>query len=559
MDFEGSAEEMNQPSTQRIRLLAMLSGLMLGCSFPPIPLGILATLAFVPFFIVLESIEKYGDAFRISYLTFLVFNAIAIYWPGGFVLGKDWYMMTAGLLLLLAHPLFFCVPVLAWMFIRQRFGFKVSLLTFPFLWVSFEYLHSLSDLAFPWLTIGNTQSYTLSAIQFASYTGVYGISFWLLCLNLIAYYLYAKLALGEWTPKSSQSIACVILFFLLYALPRVQGRSVLEAGSREEASDARRVRVALIQPNIDPFEKWESRADLQLATLQQMTSQIDRQNVDLVLWPETAIPFYILEQRNDYLLSQIKRQVDTLDVSLLTGMPDIVYYSPDEKIPNSSRKSASGERYDSFNSSVLLQPYTAQVQKYSKILLVPFAERVPFSEELSFLNAMEWNFGLGGWGVGKDTAVFVCHKRDGSLIKFSNLICFESVYPGFVSQFVRKGAQFLTVITNDSWWGNTSGPYQHEQLTVLRAVENRRWIAVCGNGGISCIIDPFGHRVRSTEFDKRLTLVADLQLRNEMTFYSKHGDWFPELCLWLSLCFLTAGLGRSMYIRIRMKQEDEVH
>jgi apolipoprotein N-acyltransferase len=244
---------------------------------------------------------------------------------------------------------------------------------------------------------------------------------------------------------------------------------------------------------------------------------------------------------------------------LFTGVPDIRYYQPGEIIPGSSKVAANGQRYETFNSSMLLQPNVAEIQKYAKILLVPFAERVPFSEELSFLNAMKWNFGLGGWGIGRDTTVFQFHAKNIPEVRFSNMICYESVYPGFVASFVRKGAQFLTVITNDSWWGNTSGARQHEQYAVVRAVENRRWIARCANGGISCFIDPFGHTMQPTEMYTQSTIVENIELRNDLTFYSRHGDWLAESCLVLSLFFLTAAFGKKVYYNIRSKESNEIH
>ncbi|HZY10782.1 MAG TPA: apolipoprotein N-acyltransferase, partial [Bacteroidota bacterium] len=177
--------------------LAIVSGLLLGFSFPPVPIGVFALFAFVPFFILFESIESHKEAFRYSYLTFFVFNIVTLYWTGGFVHGKDVYMMIAGASLLLVHPFFFYVPIAGWMFFRRQLGFKPSIFIFPFLWVGFEYLHSLSEIGFPWLTIGNTQTYDLAIIQFTTFTGVYGLSFWILSFNIAVFILYSKLALRE--------------------------------------------------------------------------------------------------------------------------------------------------------------------------------------------------------------------------------------------------------------------------------------------------------------------------------------------------------------------------
>ncbi|MDI6766293.1 MAG: apolipoprotein N-acyltransferase, partial [Bacteroidota bacterium] len=505
--------------------LAALSGVLLGAAFPPIPTGITAAFAFIPFFLLFESIDDYAKAFRYSYTTFFVFNLTAMYWVGGFTHCKDVYMIIAGLLLLLAHPIFFYVPIVIWMFIKRSLGFKFSIITFPFLWVGFEYIHSLTEIGFPWLTLGNTQTYDVAIIQIASVTGVYGISFWLLWLNVIGFVLFTKLAIKAWNIFSWNSFRYILLFLLIYFLPKFYGNHVLESPSLHSAKT---IKVAAIQPNIDPFEKWTVNPEEPLDNIQRQTNEIVNKQVDLVLWPETAMPFYILHPNNRYHFEKIKFQVDTMNINLLTGIPDIHYFKNGEMIPKSSKISIDGQWYETYNSSMLLQPGSDVIQKYAKIVLVPFAERVPFSEALSFLNAAQWNFGLGGWARGKDTTVFQFSALNGEPVKFSNMICYESVIPSLVSAFVKEGAQFLTIITNDSWWGNTSGAYQHKQFAVLRAIENRRWVVQCANGGISCFIDPYGRMMHETKLFTQTIVHGEVELRDEKTFYTENGDWFAE-------------------------------
>jgi apolipoprotein N-acyltransferase len=184
---------------------------------------------------------------------------------------------------------------------------------------------------------------------------------------------------------------------------------------------------------------------------------------------------------------------------------------------------------------MLLQPGSDSVQKYSKMKLVPFAERVPYADKLSFLvDAVQWNVGISGWGIGKDTTVFLLRDGDHPT-KFSGMVCYESIYPDLVAAFVRKGAQFLVVITNDSWWGNTSGAYQHLHYASLRAIENHRSIARCANGGISCFIDPYGRISEARGLYTQSTLVGDVQLSEAETFYSRNGDVFAKACTGIGL------------------------
>ncbi|HYQ86201.1 MAG TPA: apolipoprotein N-acyltransferase [Bacteroidota bacterium] len=544
---------MNNSSGRRELSLALLAGCLLGFSFPPVPTGIFAAVAFVPFFLLLEGVQGYGAAIRRSYVTFFVFNVITLYWTGGFTHGKDPYLMAAGASLLLVHPLFFYVPVAGWIFIRKRFGGLYSLCLFPFLWVSFEYLHSLTEISFPWLTLGNSQTYDLASIQIASLTGVFGISFWLLWLNVAVYLFFSAVTTGRLKFLSVPSAVFAAGILALYLLPGAYGASVLRRAA-DAAPDS--IRVGVVQPNIDPFEKWEQRPDLQLQVLERLTWEVAGKGVDLIIWPETAVPFYILDPRNRPGFETLKREIDSLGIPLLTGIPDIKYYGEGEPAPGSSKVSQDGRRYDNYNSSMLLQPGDPEIQKYAKMILVPFAERVPFSEALSFLNAMQWNFGLGGWGMGSTKTVFHLRGKrfavdSSKRFLFSNFICYESVYPGFVASFVREGAEFLTVITNDSWWGNTSGAYQHAQFAVLRAVENRRWVVQCANGGISCFVDPFGHLLEPTRMFTQQVLISSVKPERALTFYSAMGDWFAQICLVLSSFSLAAALGSRMYSTIR--------
>jgi apolipoprotein N-acyltransferase len=540
---------------RRELLLALLSGALLGIAFPPLHSGVLAAIALVPFFFCFEGVGDYPKALRLSYVTFFVFNLITLYWTGGFTHARDPYLMAAGGCLILAHPFFFFPPVAAWLFLRKKFGSTLSLSLFPFLWVSFEYLHSLADISFPWLTLGNTQTEDLPAIQIASITGVYGISFWLLWLNVFVYYILSRLRSEGWKPRPRRTLLLLAGLAAAYLLPRVYGTIVLNSG---EGFPGEPFRVGIVQPDIDPFEKWQERPLEQLQLLRRLTDQVAGAKPALILWPETAVPFYVLDPRNGEYFESMKRQVDSLGIPLLAGIPDISYYPEGSQVPGSSKTSLDGRRYDNYNSSMLLQPHDPEIQKYAKMLLVPFAERVPFSEALSFLNAMQWNFGLGGWGIGKDKTVFRVRTGgsgpdSGRAVSFSNFICYESIYPGFVASFVRNGAEFLTVITNDSWWGNTSGAYQHVQFAILRAVENRRWIVQCANGGVSCLIDPAGHLLQQTEMFTRETLAGEIIPRRELTFYSRTGDWFAQICLVLSSFYLAAGVGQKIYSALRGK------
>jgi apolipoprotein N-acyltransferase len=161
---------------------------------------------------------------------------------------------------------------------------------------------------------------------------------------------------------------------------------------------------------------------------------------------------------------------------------------------------------------------------------------------------MRWGVGSGGWQIGPDTTIFADAVTGA---RFATIICYESVYPGFVASFVRKGAQFLTLITIDSWWDKMSGAYQHRQFAVFRAIENRRWIARCAVGGISCYIDPYGRTYDATELFTRATLNRTIETSDAMTFYTRYGDWLGEITLFVAGLYVAAAVGQQFINRKR--------
>jgi apolipoprotein N-acyltransferase len=175
--------------------------------------------------------------------------------------------------------------------------------------------------------------------------------------------------------------------------------------------------------------------------------------------------------------------------------------------------------------------------------LVPFGERVPFVDQLPFLgNLIKWGVGLSGWNVGQDTSLFKIALSDGinktDLIKIDGLVCYESIYPILVSRFVSKGADFIAVVTNDSWYGKLSGPYQHKEFAALRAVENRKSVIRAANGGVSCLINPLGVIEAETEMFTKTFLVVDVPIQTDETFFSNNPLIIPLISSAVSLWIL---------------------
>lgn len=510
-------------------LLAVSTGLLLGFAFPPSPFYSFAYLGLVPFLFLVLRLPTLGSILRYSYLSMGVFHLVTLYWVGGFTHMRDPYLMISGGSLLLIHPMFYWLPIVGGFLILRRWGEKVFLAAFPMLWVGFEFGHSLGEFSFPWLTLGNSQAYDTNRIQIAEYTSVYGLSLLVVVFNVLAFVVIRNLTNRTWKPTSKQSMRAFALLGILYLAPLLYGVARKESVS---SGDEKPVRVGIVQPNIDPFEKWGEGFDSkwesyarQLRILYEETRRLSADSVDVVFWPETAIPFYILLPQNAEFYNQLKHEVDLGGTPVFTGVPDGQYLDSAHATPTAKWVPTAGMFFEGYNAATLFKPYEGSGRVYHKVNLVPFAERVPYAETFTFLiEAVRWSVGLGSWGKGTERILFSLPTRGEDTVRFAGMICYELIFPGYVRQLVGDGAGFLVVLSNDSWWGNTSGARQLAATTILRAVETRRWIVRSANGGISGIIDPWGRMVLETGMFEPATVSGVVNAEQEETFYVRHGD-----------------------------------
>ncbi len=542
-----STEALHDRATVRFNLfLAVSSGLLLGLSFPPSPLHSLAHLGLLPLLFLLDRLDRYGSIVRYSYLSMFVFHLITLYWVGGFTHLRDGFLMASGGSLLLVHPMFYWIPLLSYAFVRNQFGETIALISFPFFWVGFEYFHAIGEFSFPWLTLGNSQAYDLRRIQIAEYISVYGLSFLLVAFNILAFVFIKKVAFKVWRFTSLRGTVLFAGLILVYAMPPALGSFAMNL---ENDNVEEHVQVGIVQPNIDPYEKWgegfQSKWDSylrQLELLYDETRKISSDSLDLVVWPETAIPFYIRLPQNAPYLDRLQKEIDAISTPVFTGLPDGSFRDSADASPTSRWVESAGKFFEGFNSAVLLLPRQEIETVYHKVVLVPFAERIPHAEKLTFLiEPLQWGVGISSWGKGDSQIIYDLPLRSGTSARFGGMICYELVFPSYVRGFVEQGAEFLVIISNDSWWGHTSGAYQLAAYSSLRAVETRRWIVRCANGGISGLIDPTGKFYNKTEFLESATIAGSIGLRREETFYVKHGDIVGKGCLTALALMLSAG------------------
>jgi apolipoprotein N-acyltransferase len=521
--------------------LALSSGLLIGLSFPiseSLPFAPLAWFGFVP---LLVALHRTGQSFRRH--AFLAFAAMVLF---NFV-SACWLLLATApgaLLLWLPHAFLNAVPLLLLHPLRRRLGWTRALIFLPFFWTAWEWLHTGTEFSFPWLIMGNTQSVLPFMTQFAEYGGVWGVSFWVMSLNAL---LAAGFTAAPGVPAHPGRRKAFAAAALLLAAPALHSGFVLQNGTAEPGT--RPVRVGIVQPNVDPFQKWEFEQFPSI--MRRLFALTDRTVVqgrpDLLVWPETAIPYYILmESVEGQFRGELEARVRGWGTPLLTGFSDAVFHADSTTRRRTSYyDEQSGRWFDTFNSAMVMQPGGRDPRVYHKVKLVPFGERVPYSDLFPFLATSTFSIaGLSWWERGEGPMVLPLVREGGDTVGIAPLICFEALYPAYAAGFVERGAGILAVITNDGWFGRSHALVQHAAFARLRAIETRRPIVRCGNTGVSFFVDRWGKTSGTLPWWEERSVTQDVTPGTGVTFFVRHPDLVPQACLAASLLFMAAALLR---------------
>ncbi len=515
------------------RFMIVLSGVLMGFAYPPFPFPITAFFALVPLLYVLTRREKLIDLNRAAYLFGFVTGIVALYWVGAYTVGKDPFLMTGGVLMLVANPIFFIVPsTLYYAVARSRYIGKEKAIWFiPPFWALYEYFYMNIDLNFPWITISNSLANFPLFYKISDIIGALGVTMLILYINICLYKIWIS-----WKSEKKIERFSVRIVNILILVPLFYGIITHDDTPVKET-----LRTGLVQPNLDPYEKWAGgNLDDILNKYFTLSDKAVREGAQLIIWPETALPVYLMNGQYDAQVQRIYAYADSNKVYILSGMPHIKMFQQGEKLPPDVKSYPESDiKYATYNSVLLFAPDDRTVQQYGKVKLVPFGERTPYIDQLPFLGDMlKWGVGLSSWNVGQESKVFSVNiktsveKRE---VKFGALVCFESVFPYFVSEFSQKGAEFFAVVTNDSWYGNTSGPYQHKEFSVLRSLENHRSFVRAANGGISCLIDHTGETVKATKMFETDVITVDVPLQKRGTVFVSSAPVVPYAVILISL------------------------
>lgn len=501
-------------------ILAVTTGLLMTASFPKVDWGGFAWIAFIPLLYGVKGVSPRAS-FKLGFLTGLVHYGTLLYWIVGVInhYGHVPIFLSVVIFMLLLFYLSLYPGLFALAVSQLRERSLPFYLTGPLFWVALEYVRSFLLSGFPWENLGYSQYDQLHLIQVSDILGVYGLSALIMAVNGVLFEFSNTVRRNRtlvWKPLIG--VGLVLCGFLAYGAWRIEETDRI-------AGEASKRTVALVQGNVDQSVKWLP--SFQHETLRRygtLSTDALKTIPELIIWPETALPFYFLHDEG--LTAETLALVRTSGVHFILGSPSFL---------------RTGQRIRYYNSAYLVDPTGNVLGKYDKVHLVPYGEYVPLKRFFPFLGKIVE--AVGDFDSGQRGQVLSWGNE-----KIGMLICFEAIFPELARSTVKNGAQLLVNITNDAWFGRSSAPYQHLSMVVFRAVENHLAVARAANTGISAYVDPVGRVLDQTPLFEEAMRSRALPVMNHESFYARHGDIFAVGCVLASL-ILWVGAFRKKFLR----------
>lgn len=486
-------------------LLSVCGGLLLSAAFPPWNFDLLAWLAFIPLLIAIEREKALPRAAICGFFFGLTFFLVDLRWiietmiiHGKFgVLPATVVFISMVCALAIIPGAFSLVSVFL---INRKFDI---LLVIPVTWTALEYLRTYVFTGFPWDCLGYSQAHTIKLLQICELTGVYGLSFLIVMVNISILSCLRIFNDRNWLSLIRLSVGAISLAsVIIYGTVRLNHLAKNDIGNNM-------VTGAILQGNIPQDIKWDltSRTHT-FITYERLSEEAIKQGANLLIWPETSVPVVI--GSSDPTWKYATSISEKFKVSMLIGAPFETHISDEVHF---------------FNSAFLVE-HGQLKQRYDKIHLVPFGEYMPLS----------WILPLGpgiaareeDYTAGSDMTLM----EPNGFPSFSVLICYEAIFPDLARSAVQSGAKVLVNITNDGWFGNSAAPYQHLAMAAFRAVENRVWLFRAANTGMSAVYDPAGRLTAFLPLMEQGVLVHNIPAHPEAgSFYTKHGDIFAWMII----------------------------
>ncbi len=527
--------------------LVLLFAVLMSVPFLVPHTGMLALIGFIPLLCMERIATQLGKKhiWIYHYTAFVLWNAFTTFWVCNATIG-------GGLFAVFANAFQMSLVFGLFRLSKRKFRGTLPYIFLAVAWIAWERFYFDAEISWPWLVLGNAFARSTWAIQWYEFTGALGGSLWVWASNLGIFGILVSLSDGRWMTFNKKAraaypagLACLIVLPLIASA--IIGRQYKTAMEAEES-----LPVMIIQPNIDPYNKFQAMTqDQQNALLEgMMERELSGRHADsctsplLVVAPETFTGDIVCD---DYPRSRTWRRFTTFlknypGVNLLFGASSYDYIRSDSAPSHTARKVNDGLWVEAHNSA-LMTDGTQRTEVFHKSKLVVAVEHTPYPR--LFCKIDDLLGGVMGRCVGQEeiSLLNVC-GTDGERIPVGCAVCYESVYGEYYTGYTLKGARAMAIITNDAWWGNTPGYRQHLSYASLRAIETRRAIARCANTGISAIISPSGEIIQPTPWWEPAVIEGNIPLRDDITFYVSHGDITGRVCTFIFILLLLALLVR---------------
>ena len=520
-------------------ILAAISALLFSVSWPTYGVPFFIFFAFVPLLLMEQEISKFSKikrkgwaVFGLSYFTFFIWNLVTTGWLYYAKNPDGSNSLLAVAIPLFANSLLMSSTFQLYYWYKKVRGTYFGLVFFVAIWLSFERFHLSWEFTWPWLNLGNVFSEYPKVIQWYDTIGATGGSFWILLINVFTFYTIRIWEAGRIRKDLIKNVSILMAVIFLPILI-----SVYKYNSYQE-KPVGNVNVVLLQPELDPYNEKYSKDSLQiLDELLTLADHHSKGKVDFFIAPETAFPGRGSLSENGFNKSisiNIAKEFLTKHPQsiLLTGASTHKFLFNESETENYSVKIQDGVWVNSYNSALQIIP-NQNVEVYHKGKLVPGVEIFPYIRFLKpFLGDAMLDFGgaTSSLGIDKERKVFV---NQFNKAKVAPIICYESIYGEFVTDYVKNGANLLAIMTNDSWWGNSEGHKQLLSYARLRAIETRREIVRAANSGISAHINAKGDIVEDTFYGDQTALAVTANLLEEKSIYTKTGDLISRIAIFV--------------------------
>ncbi|MBW6498609.1 MAG: apolipoprotein N-acyltransferase [Bacteroidales bacterium] len=525
----------------RLILLSLASGLLLAASWPARGLPVLAFVALLPLLMV-ES-QMFGershrrsvDFFMHAWLAFFVWNLFTTWW---IVFATIPGMITAVVL----NSFFMAIPWWLMHVWRRMLPKRQGVLPVVFFWLSFEFLHSKWDLSWNWLDLGNVFAAWPSWVQWYEFTGTSGGAIWVLLVNILLYMLVKELRSPGAKAKRVRWFG--VLTATAFAVPLVLSLT-MHARYAEKPNP---VEVVIVQPSYDPYQPAQTPTEAmqRVETMVALAKEALSPHTRFVALPEAAMPDGIwLHQtgQNRGVLQVREFLFQNPQLSWVSGSFTYQLYENGQEASLTARSvSGTSNSYDVYNSAVFIGQQ-GSFDFYHKSKLVPGIERMPFFTVLKPIGRLVSALGGTAGSMGTQPHRGVFRAAPGEPV-VAPVICYESIYGDFMSEYARRGAGIIFVLTNDGWWRKTPGHRQHHEYARLRAIELRKPVVRAASTGISSFIDQRGQVIKKTEWWQQTAIRESVNQNYRLTYYALQGNVAGKISVFFSALLLLAMISR---------------